>query len=83
MTDPVYLKQDLKDQNDELTAEIEQLKQQMVLYPKLPGNQEQEVDENSEHTPIRKDGSFLSQYIKPVVLKKVSYISPGLFTFLA
>ena len=58
--------QELKDQNDELTVELEQVKLQgapsrKMLEPSSP--------ERGTHPPAR-EGSVMSHYVRPVVVKR-------------
>ncbi|XP_052276394.1 ninein-like protein isoform X3 [Dreissena polymorpha] len=62
---------DLKDHNDELTAELETLKLQS---PGSAGGRG-EGGADTTGTPIRKDGSLMSHYIKPTVVKNTSFSS--------
>ncbi|KAK3610897.1 hypothetical protein CHS0354_017499 [Potamilus streckersoni] len=57
---------DLKDHNDELTVELENLKQQTSPARKPPTNHPSSPD--LSHTPAR-EGSVLSDYIKPYIRK--------------
>ena len=59
-SDKWRLFQDLKDRNDELTAEIESVKH---LLPNIKGKAGTPCDWPLSKIPI-KDGSFLSDYIK-------------------
>ncbi|WAR18242.1 NINL-like protein [Mya arenaria] len=59
---------DLKDHNDELTVELESMKQHITPGRPDPGD-------GNLGIPIRKDGSIMSDYIKPIVVQKHSYSS--------
>jgi len=67
-----FYPQDLKDHNDELTAELETTRQQAMTPGRLdPG------DSVNLGAPIRTQGSIMSDYIKPVVVKRTNYSSAG------
>lgn len=58
--------QELKDQNDELTAELEQVKLQGTTPRK---SLEPSSPERGTHPPAR-EGSVMSNYVRPVVVKR-------------
>ena len=58
--------QDLKDQNDELTAELEQIRVQGVPLRKPS---ESSSPERGSHPPAR-EGSIMSNYIRPTIVKR-------------